>query len=164
VGIKIIKPGLLTTIQDKGRFGYRKEGIIVSGAMDGLALRIGNLLTGNDETAAGLEITQQGPVLFFEEPQLIAITGADLSPTINQQPVPLWRPVHVTKGSVLEFGKLQRGCRAYISFAGGLTIPPILGSLSPIYVQESAAGKAEPFSREMLCPSIKSMHFFLDQT
>jgi antagonist of KipI len=130
VGIKIIKPGLLTTIQDNGRFGYRKEGIIVSGAMDGWALRIGNLLTGNDEKEAGLEITQQGPVLFFEAPQLIAITGADLSPTINQQPVPLWRPVFVNKGSVMEFGKPHKGCRAYVTFAGGLPIPQILGSRS----------------------------------
>jgi antagonist of KipI len=130
VAIKIIKPGLLTTIQDSGRYGYQKEGIITSGAMDSLALRIANILVGASEHAAGIEVTQQGPSILFEEGQLIAITGANLSPNIHGLPVPLWRPVWVSKNSLLEFGRPHAGYRAYIAFAGGLAVPQILGSQS----------------------------------
>ena len=126
--IKILKPGLLTTVQDTGRFGHRQEGIILSGAMDGLALRIANLLVGNLEDEAALEITLIGPKILFEADCLVALTGADLSPCINNIPVKLWRPIFVSAGSVLAFGKPRVGCRSYLAFAGGLNIPKILDS------------------------------------
>ena len=130
MGIKVIKPGLQTTVQDLGRFGFRKDGIIVSGAMDTLALEIGNLLLGNDSGEAALECTLMGPKLLFETDQLIALTGGDLSPAIDGLPVKMWKPLFVTKGSVLSFGAVVTGCRTYITVYGGFDLPSILGSKS----------------------------------
>lgn len=104
MSITVIRPGLLTTIQDLGRYGYQKYGVIVSGAMDPYALRVANLLAGNPEGEAVLEITLLGPALKFDADALIAVTGGDLSPVIDGKPVPLWRPVYITKDSVLQFG------------------------------------------------------------
>ena len=87
MSFSVKSPGLLSSIQDDGRWGHQKEGVLVNGAMDRLALRLGNLLVGNSAGAAALEITQVGPGLYFEEDHLIAITGADLSPSINKQAV-----------------------------------------------------------------------------
>lgn len=127
---KILQPGLLTTIQDGGRYGFQKDGIIVSGAMDRLSLRMGNLLVGNQENQASIEVIQAGPTILFQENCVLAITGANLSPAINSQPIPMWRPLSVEKNSILTFGKPVQGCIAYISIAGGLTIPTVLGSCS----------------------------------
>jgi len=130
MGIKVLKAGLLTTVQDLGRTGYRKDGIVVNGAMDTLALQIGNLLLGNERTEAGLECTLMGPKLLFEKDQLIAITGGDLSPSVDGEPVKMWRPILVLKGSVLSFGAAVNGCRAYLTVAGGFDLPVVLGSTS----------------------------------
>ena len=130
MSIKVIKPGLLTTVQDLGRFGYQHEGVIVSGAMDTFALRIANLLVGNPENTATLEATLQGPSLFFEQDQLVAITGANMAPTINDVPVRLWRPLLIRAGSTLVMKNAQEGCRSYIAISGGLNLPKILGSYS----------------------------------
>jgi antagonist of KipI len=130
MGIKVLKSGLLSTLQDLGRFGYRKDGIIVSGAMDSLALRTGNLLVGNPEAEAALECTLAGPRILFESEQLIAITGADLSAVIDNVPLQMWRPVLVKKGSVLSFGAAMKGCRTYLSVSGGFSVPKVLGSRS----------------------------------
>jgi antagonist of KipI len=130
MGIKVLKGGLLTTVQDTGRFGYRKDGIIVSGAMDMLALRVGNLLLGNQEHEAGIECTLMGPKIFFESEQLIALTGADLSPVMDNIPVKMCRPVFAKKGSVLNFGASIAGCRSYLTVFGGFDVPEILGSRS----------------------------------
>ncbi|TYR79365.1 biotin-dependent carboxyltransferase family protein [Priestia megaterium] len=128
MSIKVIRPGLLTTIQDLGRYGFQKDGIIVSGAMDKLALRIGNLLVGNDEGKAALEVTLMGPRLQFENDALIAMTGGNLSPVIDGEPVKMWRPVYVLKGSVLQFGVPVSGCRSYIAVSGSFAIDKVMGS------------------------------------
>jgi antagonist of KipI len=130
MGIKVVKGGLLTTVQDLGRAGYRKDGIIVSGAMDTLALEVGNLLLGNDAAEAGLECTILGPNLLFETDQLVAITGGNLNPMVNDQPVKMWRPVFIPKGSMLCLGSATEGCRAYITVFGGFDLPRVLGSYS----------------------------------
>ncbi|MNJ91453.1 KipI antagonist [compost metagenome] len=130
MGIKVIKGGLLTTVQDLGRKGYRKDGIIVSGAMDTLALEIGNLLLGNDTTEAGLECTLLGPKLLFETGQLVAITGGNLNPMVDDKPVKMWRPVFIPKGAVLSFGSAEAGCRCYLTVSGGFDLPKVLGSHS----------------------------------
>ncbi|MCJ8163419.1 biotin-dependent carboxyltransferase family protein [Pontibacter sp. E15-1] len=130
MSLNILSPGLLTTIQDLGRYGYQKDGMVVSGAMDPFALRAANLLVGNEEGEASIEITLQGAKIFFPKKQLIAITGADLSPTINRKPVKGWRPLLVEEGSILEFGAPRSGCRAYIAVAGGFDLPAVLGSKS----------------------------------
>ncbi len=130
MSIRVIRPGLLTTIQDLGRYGLQQFGVIVSGAMDPLALRISNLLVGNAPSEAALEITLSGPALLFERDALIAITGGDLSAVFDGQSVPLWRPILVRQGCVLEFRSPRRGCRAYLSVAGGFDVPLVMNSHS----------------------------------
>ena len=130
MGITIIKPGMLSTIQDSGRYGHQNVGVPVSGAMDNLALRLGNLVLMNHENEAALECTMIGPTIRFEQRQLICITGADLSPTINANSVSLWKPLLVERGDTLSFGKPLNGVRCYICFYGGLRIPKVLGSRS----------------------------------
>lgn len=128
--VKVLHPGLLTTIQDLGRYGAQKYGIIVSGAMDSYSLRLGNLLVGNEENEGALEITLFGTSLEFEKDQLIAITGADLAPYLDGKKAPMWRPILVKKGSVLRFKSGIGGSRAYLAFAGGIEIPAVMGSKS----------------------------------
>ena len=130
MSLHIHHPGLLTTVQDLGRFGYQQAGIIVSGAMDATALRVANLLVGNAENAAGLEITLRGPKIHFAADHLIALTGAHLSPTLNGQPVGMHRPVWVATGAELAFGAPVAGSRAYLAVAGGVAVPEVLGSRS----------------------------------
>lgn len=130
MSIRVMKPGLLTSIQDLGRKGFQQHGVIVSGAMDPYSLRIANMLVGNEEGEAALEITLLGPTLIIEKDCLIAITGGNLSPTINGEAVPMWRPIFVKKGAVLAFSGCRSGCRAYLSVAGGYSIPSIMNSKS----------------------------------
>ncbi|WP_078430026.1 biotin-dependent carboxyltransferase family protein [Alkalihalobacterium alkalinitrilicum] len=130
MSVKVIRPGLLTTVQDLGRAGLQKYGVVFSGAMDSYALRVANLLVGNEEGDAALEVTLTGPELEIEEDVLIAVTGGDLSPTIQNEPIPLWKPVFVKKGSVLKFGPCQFGCRAYIAMGGGIDVDEVMGSRS----------------------------------
>ena len=139
MGLEIIKPGMLTTLQDKGRYGHQREGIITSGAMDTFACRVANLLAGNAEEEAVLEITLTGPTIRFSEDQLIALTGADLSPELNGERVPMWRPLFVKKGCVLSFGAHLSGCRAYLSVSGGFDLPRLMGSFAT-YLQAGIGG------------------------
>lgn len=128
--LKILKPGLLSTVQDLGRIGYQKQGVIASGVMDPVAHRIANLLVGNDQNEASLEMTLAGPKIEFQESALISICGGDLAPHINGEPVKQWRPVYVQKGSVLTFGQAKEGCRAYLAVAGGIDVPVVMESRS----------------------------------
>ncbi len=128
--VKVLHPGLLTTIQDLGRYGFQSYGVIVSGAMDRYSLRVANLLVGNQENEAGLEITLFGTTLLFENDHLIAITGGDLHALIDGKKAGLWRPIFVKKGSILQFKTPITGCRAYVAFAGGFAVPEIMGSKS----------------------------------
>ncbi|MBC5992023.1 5-oxoprolinase subunit C family protein [Pontibacter cellulosilyticus] len=128
MSIKVVKPGLLTTIQDLGRQGHQQEGVIVSGAMDTFAMRIANLLVSNPENTATLEATLQGPTLYFEQDQLIALTGADMAASINGKPVRMWRPLLVRGGSTLTFKTAREGCRCYIAVSGGMNVPKVMGS------------------------------------
>lgn len=128
MSLSILRSGLLTTVQDLGRTGYQQHGIPVSGAMDAVALRVANLLVGNDESTGGLEITLHGPIIRFEADHLIALTGAHLSPTLDEQPAPMHRPIWVPAGAVLAFGAAVAGCRAYLAVSGGFALPPVLGS------------------------------------
>ncbi|SFG03155.1 5-oxoprolinase subunit C family protein [Pontibacter chinhatensis] len=130
MGLTVLKPGLLTTVQDFGRFGHQRQGVVVGGAMDKIALRIANLLVGNHENAAALELAMQGPALRFEQDQVIALAGADLSASINGEPIRLWRPVLVKAGSILRFGKPTYGNYAYLAVAGSIKVPQVMGSCS----------------------------------
>lgn len=128
--LRIINPGFLTTIQDRGRFNYQKWGVPVSGAMDEYALRVGNMLVGNDEHEAGLEITLLGPIIRFLKPGLVALTGANLGAKLNERNCKPWESFCVDKGDILQFAGLASGCRAYLAAAGGFDIPDVMGSKS----------------------------------
>lgn len=127
---RVIHPGLFTTVQDLGRVGYQRFGMPVSGAMDTTALRLANRLVGNPDDAAGLEITIKGPELLFETDALIALTGADLSPSINGLSIPLWTAMKIARGSTLSFGRRRSGARTYLALSGGVDVPVVLGSRS----------------------------------
>src|SRR5690625_3803274 len=139
MSVEVLSPGLFTTIQDLGRYGSQQFGVIVSGAMDSYSLRIANLLVGNREGEGALEITLVGPKLQFEHDQLIAITGGDLHATIDGETAPLWRPVLIRKGSILQFKSAVKGCRAYVAFSGGIAVPEVMGSKST-YVRAGIGG------------------------
>lgn len=130
MSIRITNGGLLTTVQDLGRAGFQQFGVPVSGAMDSHSAAIANILVGNDENEAVLEATMIGPRIEFTESVCIAVTGGDLSPTMDGQPLPMYRAVLARAGQTLAFGTLKNGCRAYIAFAGGLDIAPAMGSRS----------------------------------
>lgn len=128
--IEVIKPGLVTSVQDGGRRGYYHLGIPPSGAMDQVSYRAGNLLLGNPETAAALECALMGPELVFTEPGHVCITGAEMTPKINGQVQPTNTVLAIAAGQTLSFGFASKGARAYIAIAGGIDVPEKLGSRS----------------------------------
>lgn len=128
--IEVIKAGLAVSVQDLGRPGYYHLGIPMSGAMDRFALRAANLLVGNPEDSAGLEVAFMGPELRFEGPAVVAVTGADLPPKLDGAVLPTWTSFAVKAGQVLSFGHLKAGARAYIAISGGVDVPLVLGSRS----------------------------------
>lgn len=137
--LEIVEPGLQTTVQDLGRYGYQRFGVPVSGAIDTFALRAANILAGNERGAAGLEITVLGPKIRFLAGTQIAITGGDLSPSIDGEPVPQWRTVTVETGSELSFGGPQNGLRSWLAVAGGINVPLVMRSRST-YVRGGIGG------------------------
>ncbi len=130
MSITVLRPGLLSTFQDHGRHGHQYLGVPVGGAMDQRAHELANLIAGNAEDAATLEITLAGPVLRFDAPSCIALTGADLSPTVNDKPIPMGRPVVMRAGDVLAFGARRNGMRCYMAWYGSVVLPSVLGSQS----------------------------------
>ena len=130
MAIKVLAPGLATTVQDLGRPGYYHLGIPISGAMDRYALRSANLLVGNDEGAAALEAVFLGPELEFTRDAMVAVTGAELPPKVDGDPRETWTSFAVKAGQVLSFDFLKSGARAYIAISGGIDIPEVLGSRS----------------------------------
>ena len=112
----VLRPGLLTTIQDAGRWGYQDVGVSVSGPMDQVAQRLANALLGNARDAATLEATWLGPELRMEQETRVAVAGADLHATLDGADVPLYVPVRCRAGSVLRFGDRRSGARAYVAF------------------------------------------------
>jgi antagonist of KipI len=120
--LTFVRAGMLTTVQDLGRTGHRAAGVPLSGAMDAFALRLANLLVGNVETAAALELTLIGPEVVFSDDALIAVTGAEFPG------LPTGRPFYVRAGRSLKFGAASKGCRGYLAVAGGLEVTPVLGS------------------------------------
>jgi KipI family sensor histidine kinase inhibitor len=128
--ITVLKAGLFTTIQDAGRWGYQDRGVPVSGPMDRQAYRFANARVGNPPDTATLEATVLGPELRFERPAIVAIAGADLSASINDNAAALDTPHRVLAGSVLRFGERRSGARSYIAIDGGIDVPLVLGSRS----------------------------------
>lgn len=128
--IHVVTGGLQTTVQDLGRPSHQHQGIPGGGAMDRMAMRVGNLLVGNRGDAATLEATLIGPTLTFARESLVALTGADLEAAVGATSIPPWHPVLVPEGATLRFGRALRGCRTYIAIAGGFDVPLVFGSRS----------------------------------
>lgn len=128
--ITINKPGLLDTIQDLGRYGFQKYGVVTSGAMDSWAHRIANLIVGNQDDECTLEMTLVGPHIKFEEDALIALCGGDLQPKIDGVSVPMWKPIYVKRNAVLKMGGALKGCRTYLAVAGSFKITSKMNSKS----------------------------------
>ncbi len=127
---EVLDPGILTTIQDLGRYGYSRFGIPPSGALDPLSIRIANLLVGNREEGACLEVTVMGLKLKALREVAIAITGGDLSPALNGEPMEMWKNLILVEGDALVFRRLRNGCRAYLAVSGGIDVPEVMGSRS----------------------------------
>jgi antagonist of KipI len=130
VSLRVIRPGLLTTVQDRGRYGLQHLGVVSCGPMDPVALELANALVGNRKGEAVLEITVLGPEIAFEGDALVALCGALFSAKVGDAPVPANRPVLLPKNSVLSTGRALLGSRAYLAVAGGIVTAPVLGSRS----------------------------------
>jgi len=130
MGFRVIKGGLLTTVQDLGRNGYQAQGFNVNGVMDRRAFRFANLLLDNPENEAVLECTLIGPTLEFTAPMIISITGGDFRPEINDEEVPMYTALYVAEGDVLKLGSARSGRSCYIAFSNYLKVPVVMGSRS----------------------------------
>ena len=128
MSIRVIKAGLLSSVQDRGRRGLAALGIGCAGPMDAVALRLANALVGNTADAAVIEFTLIGPRLHFDAAALIALTGADFNVRIDMARVETWRTLFVPAGSTLEIGNARRGARGYLALRGGIAVPRLLGS------------------------------------
>jgi antagonist of KipI len=147
MSLKIINPGLMTTVQDLGRFGYAHFGVTPAGAADALALRVANLLLGNAEHEAALEMTLLGATIEFERTVIVVLTGATIDCRLAHAPAdatkasagaytraraPMWRPFPVLPGAVLKCGPITGGARTYLAVQGGFDITPVMGSASTL--------------------------------
>ncbi|MEO7917711.1 MAG: biotin-dependent carboxyltransferase family protein [Dokdonella sp.] len=128
MSIAVLKPGLQTSIQDRGRDGFAAIGVGASGPMDSTLFRLGQALVGNDERQAALEITVIGPSLRFHHDHMIALTGDFSRPRIDGIAVECWQPLFVEAGSELDCGPLRNGTRGYLAVAGGIGADIVLGS------------------------------------
>ncbi len=127
--ITVLKPGIETTVQElPGRIGFWEQGFPPSGPIDSWSFRLANLLVCNDRDTAALECQFLGPTLGFSHDGLVAVTGADMRPTLDGQAVAMWQTIAVRAGQVLELTAARTGARSYIAFAGGIDTPPVLGS------------------------------------
>lgn len=127
---EVIQPGAYTTVQDRGRFSYQQFGVPVCGVVDSFAYRVANALVGNFQDQAVLEATIFGPTLKVLNQGLIAVTGGNLTPLINNVALPMWESVAILPDDMLQFKGIKSGCRAYIAVAGGIDVPHVMGSRS----------------------------------
>jgi antagonist of KipI len=130
MSVTVLAPGLLTTVQDSGRHGHAAIGVGTAGAMDEVALRLANILVGNNEGAAALEITLRGPRLLFDMDSIVAITGAPIDAHTNDSALPMWRPLPIRHGTIVSLGHARTGARTYLAVAGGVQTHAQLGSRS----------------------------------
>ncbi|MCP4112589.1 MAG: biotin-dependent carboxyltransferase [Desulfobacteraceae bacterium] len=127
---RVSEPGTYTTVQDNGRHGYQQFGVPPTGALDKFAYQTANLLVGNSEDAAVLEMTFSGPSLEILADAEISITGAAMQVLINNQPADNWSSLKVQQGDTIKIGMAENGCRAYMAVTGGIDVPMVMGSRS----------------------------------
>jgi len=130
MNVSVLKPGLLTSVQDGGRQGYAALGVGRAGVMDGPAWRLANALVGNTGDEAVLEFTLTGPTLRFSQPAIIALTGATVDARVDHHALPGWTRCVLPAGSVLQLGGMRHGCRGYLAVHGGFAAATVLGSRS----------------------------------
>ena len=128
--IKVIQPGLFTTIQDGGRHGYRNIGIPTSGFMDKESAWAANNIVDNDREESLIEITLKGPTLLFNNNYTISITGGDFNPLINDMPIKMYESINVKLGDTLKINNTKNGARCYLAISGGIDVKSIFGSKS----------------------------------
>ena len=126
----VTRAGFLTSVQDLGRMGFRQFGVSTSGALDSFALRVANLLVGNDEDAAGLEITLGGLQLRFEDERIVAWCGGEFDVRIGSRALAAGHVAQLKADDELKFGRAQMGCRCWLALSGGIDVPIVLGSRS----------------------------------
>lgn len=139
IKLNFLKTGLLTLVVDDSRIGYQKYGVPVGGAMDSESASVANWLVGNKEKSPLLEINMAGPEIEFIDSCQIAITGANISPTINGKNIEMYQTQTIDKGSVLKFGKLVIACRAYIAICGKWEVKGWMDSKSPLIASNNAS-------------------------
>jgi len=128
--LKILESGLLTTVQDLGRYGYQRYGIAVGGVMDAFSAKVANRLVGNKAEDAVLETTLKGVDIAFVADCVFAVTGGKCACSLNGKPLSLWRAYRARTGDVLKMGICQEGVRNYLAFSGGIDVPLVLNSRS----------------------------------
>ena len=127
---EVLSPGIMSTVQDLGRFGCARYGVAASGALDGFAVRVGNLLVGNDENAAVVETTLMGLRIKVLRDTVVAVTGGDLQARTGGETLPGWRSHRVREGETIAFSGPLSGFRSYLAVAGGIHVAPVMGSRS----------------------------------
>jgi antagonist of KipI len=143
---EVIQPGAYTTVQDRGRFNYQQFGVPVCGVVDSFAYRVANALVGNFQDQAVLEATIFGPTLKALNQGLIAVTGGNLTPLINNNPLPMWKSIAMHPNDILQFKGVKSGCRAYIAVAGGIDVPLVMGSRSTYVAGKIGGMNGRPLS------------------
>jgi len=157
--LEILTPGPLTTVQDRGRVGFGRFGVPQSGAADTFSIRIGNHLVGNPENDAGLEITLMGPTIKALTEAAVSVTGADLQPMINGEPIQMWRSHLLRKGEVLSFKGRRSGCRTYLAIGGGISVPVVMGSRSTNLAARFGGLDGRPLKKgDILCSELPAAH------
>jgi antagonist of KipI len=157
--LEVLEPGPLTTVQDLGRYGFGRYGVPPSGALDSFSLRAANLLVGNWEGEAGLEITLMGLKVRALTDSVVAIGGADLRPVINEAPVETWRSHVLWKDDVLCFKGPGSGCRAYFTVGGGIASHPVLGSKSTNLSSGFGGYEGRPLRKKDVLFSVSPQNF-----
>jgi biotin-dependent carboxylase-like uncharacterized protein len=148
--ITVLAPGGYTTVQDRGRIGFQNMGIPVSGVLDAVAFTLANLLVGNPENAAVLELTVTGPSLEIHREMEIALTGADMGLRVNDTPREQWRSIRVRPGDRVSIGQVRSGCRAYLAVTGGIQVPRVMGSRATYVGGRIGGFQGRPLRKEDL--------------
>ena len=144
MALRVLEPGLLTTVQDTGRWGYQNLGVPVAGPMDRCSHRLANRIVGNSHDAATLEVTLTGPTIECGTDVLFAVTGAEFDVWIDERHAPLNTACRAPCGSHLRFGARKRGARAYMAVAGGVDVSPVLGSRATHVTSRMGGVKGRP--------------------
>ena len=154
MSLVVIRPGMVTTIQDLGRWGYQHVGVPVAGPMDWYSHRLANQLVGNDADAAALEITLIGPELEALEPTTCVVQGAQFDATLNGEPVDVQRPFVIPTGRRLRFGARRNGARATLAVGGGFDVPAEFGSRSTSLISAMGAFDGRPLRAGDVLPVV----------